>query len=141
MPDDLHETLFWADEVRLSPSARTMFASTRGLKPETKGWLAAFALDADGYVADKSGRPLSLWMSPTSGGWANAIEPAPFVPAAEGDGDMAWLALTDSDQGLVMVLRWDGRRFDEVARVQLPDKAGAATAVWLDQPVRSAPGV
>lgn len=109
-----------------------MFASTRGLKPETRGWVAAFELDAEGYVADPSGKPLSLFETPTSGGWANAIEPAPFVPAPEGDRDTAWIALTDSEEGLVMVLRWDGRSFEEVARVQLPDMAGAATAVWLN---------
>ena len=126
---DLHKTSFWADEVRLSPDARTLFGSTRGLKDETKGWLAAWSLDASGRVQGGDGaEPISRWQTPTSGGWANAIEPAPWTKA----GEPTLLALTDSEQGLVMIIKWDGKVFSEVSRVKLDGGAGAATAVWLD---------
>jgi hypothetical protein len=33
---------------------------------------------------------------------------------------------------MVLVLSWDGKRLEEVARVMLDDGAQAATALWLD---------
>ena len=47
-----------------------------------------------------------------------------------------WIALTDSQEGYVFVLSFDGFRIEEVARVKLEDGSGvevvgAATAVWL----------
>lgn len=81
----------------------------------------------------KFGEPLALWETPTSGGWANAVEPAPKgISTLTQDGGCDYLALTDSEEGLVMVLSWDGKAVEELARTKLPDGAGAATAVWLD---------
>jgi len=42
-----------------------------------------------------------------------------------------YIVLTDSDEGLVMVLSWDGRNFKEAARAKLDGGVGPATAVWL----------
>lgn len=124
-------TLYWADEVRVSPSSDYLYASTRGLEPETKGWFAVFRLLPSGLV--ESDTPLALWETPTSGGWANAVEPAPspLSTLRQKDGK-DYLALTDSEEGLVLVLSWDGEKVEEVARTKLEGKAGAATAVWLD---------
>ena len=44
---------------------------------------------------------------------------------------MEYLDLTDSEEGFVFVLGWDGKEVKEVARTKLDDGAGAATAVWL----------
>jgi carboxy-cis,cis-muconate cyclase len=66
-----------------------------------------------------------MWETPTSGGWANAIQPGPTVDGIE------YIALTDSAEGLVMVLSWDGREFKEAARAKLDEGVGPATAVWL----------
>jgi carboxy-cis,cis-muconate cyclase len=123
---DISAKLFWADEVRISPSKEYMFASTRGLEPSTKGYVSAFRLEPSGLLAEPL-EPLDLWQTPTSGGWANAIEPAPF----RGPKGEDLLALTDSEKGFVSVLSWDGKRFDEVSRAELPDGAGAATVQWL----------
>jgi carboxy-cis,cis-muconate cyclase len=125
LPEGKNSKLFWADEVRLSFDKRFLFASNRGLEPQTKGYVLAFMLDSTGLLSTT--QAITIWETPTSGGLANAIEPAPFD-----DGGMNWLALTDSELGLVMILSFNGEQFQEVARITLPDNAGAATVVWID---------
>lgn len=49
---------------------------------------------------------------------------------------MEYIALTDSEEGFVFILAFDGRELTEVARTKLKygneDRVvGAATAVWL----------
>ena len=136
IPDDKHENEFWADEVRLSTGPdRTrptyMYASTRGLKPETKGYVAVFGLNEDGTLASE--QALDIWETPTSGGIANAIEPAPWSVSTDGT---EYLSMTDSEEGWVFILGFDGKKIREVQRVNLgrtDDGAivKAATAVWL----------
>ena len=149
IPLEDKEEDYWADEVRTSLSdgeqPKYMYASTRGLKEGTKGRVAVYKLTRDGqidtsvgphasYKKDINSRDsdsslyaglLYLWETPTSGGWANAIQPGPTVDGIE------YLALTDSEQGYVFVLSWDGKGIKEVARTRLDHGAGAATAVWL----------
>ncbi|OAL33204.1 hypothetical protein AYO20_07521 [Fonsecaea nubica] len=144
---------YWADEVRTSLSSgdkpKYLYASTRGLKEGKRGYVAVYKLTNEGLVdtsvtAHPSYRKaaansqdvaynfgglyeglLYLWETPTSGGWANAIQPGPTIDGVE------YLALTDSEEGFVFVLGWDGVEVKEVARTKLNDGAGAATAVWL----------
>ncbi|KAJ0108600.1 muconate cycloisomerase 1 [Diaporthe amygdali] len=126
---------FWADEVRLSNTAedgvspRFLYASTRGLQPETKGYVAAYELNDDG---DINGPAVDIFETRTSGGLANAIEPAPGPISETGE---EFIALTDSEQGFVVILGFDGRKFREVAMTKLERENGevaqAATAVWL----------
>ncbi|ORY66930.1 Muconate cycloisomerase 1 [Leucosporidium creatinivorum] len=135
IPADLSPTLFWADEVRLSLSPSSsgpsyLFASTRGLVASQLGWVAVFRLDSSGLVASET--PLALWETPTSGGWANAVEPAPVGEWKDAEEGKEYIALTDSEEGYVFVLSWDGEKVEEVARTKLEGGAGAATAVWLD---------
>lgn len=133
IPDDKDEKKYWADEVRLSRpvsgSPRYLYASTRGLEKETKGYVAVFALDEDGRL---KGEALDIFETATSGGIANAVEPAPMVDGQEG---VEYLAMTDSQEGFVFVLAFDGNKIVEVARRQLVGEDGktlaAATAVWL----------
>lgn len=127
-----------------------MFASTRGLASGTKGWVAVFQLDEDGLVVpqgraekDELGDALCLWQTPTSGGWANAIEPAPtFLQGSRGSAQYA--VLTDSEVGVVRMLRLDVSAasqpsnvlIKEVATLDLGNDAQgklreAATAVWI----------
>ncbi len=132
IPEDKYEKEYWADEVRTSLSnggqPKYLYASTRGLEAGTKGYVAVFALTDEGRIDEKMGKGglLDMWETPTSGGWANAVQPGPTVEGVE------YVALTDSDEGLVMVLRWDGRKVKEVGRVKLEGgSVGAATAVWF----------
>ncbi|KIX07757.1 uncharacterized protein Z518_02411 [Rhinocladiella mackenziei CBS 650.93] len=150
IPADEREEEFWADEVRTSFShgdkPQYLYASTRGLKPEKKGYVAVFKLTEDGRIdsslrlatnmsdshangatldPDPYAGLLCMYRTATSGGWANAIQPGPTVDGVE------YLALTDSEQGYVFVLGWDGKKIREVARTRLDEGAGAATAVWL----------
>ncbi|KAF9027035.1 putative isomerase YbhE [Hymenopellis radicata] len=68
------------DTLMLSPSATTLFTTTRGATPATRGWLAAFPLTSSGLIA-----PL--------GGKANAID----VLSYPGEKDKVLLVLTDDD--------------------------------------------
>jgi len=137
IPGDKDPKDYWADEVRLANKWRDddgqpkyLYASTRGLKDSVKGYVAVIELDASGHL----GHTLHIWESPTSGGWANAIEPAPASAYKDGlDNKLQkeWLALTDSLEGFVFVLSFDGQLIEEVARVCLGEGQQAATAVWL----------
>lgn len=159
LPGDQTCDDFWADEVRTShlfvhpPSStstkananapRYLYASTRGLRPETKGYVVAYALGPEGHLA---GPALAIYETRTSGGLANAVEPAPAEVSRRllgGDKQEELIALTDSEEGWVVILGWDGRRFREVAATRLGSEeegdddgqarevVQAATAVWL----------
>lgn len=133
---------FWADEVRtselhvfpgLAAAPRWLYASTRGLDGGTKGYVAVYALDETGRMR---GPAEALYETRTSGGLANAVAPAPrrvyerLGLPLEGNGAEEFVALTDSEEGWVVVLGWNGRQLREVAAVRL-DGVQAATAVWL----------
>ena len=110
--------------------------------------MSVFALNDDGTFKDET--PIDMWMAPTSGGIANAIEPAPFHKSGNASGQH-FLSLTDSEAGIVLILGFDGKQLREVSRVELPwqqpaangaapdtadtrrdaDVVKAATAVWL----------
>ena len=137
IPEDKDPGAYWADEVRLSTGPDKtrppyLYASTRGLKAETKGYVAIFRLKENGMLASEEA--LDIWETPTSGGIANAIEPAPWQ--TEQDESAEYLALTDSEEGWVSMLCFDGQAVREVAKVNLGRTddglvVGAATAVWL----------
>lgn len=142
---------FWADEVRISTIGRDngrkprwLYASTRGLHPETKGYVAAYSLDEQGAL--ESTQAAAIYETRTSGGLANAIEPAPRTVYQRmglldsgndnDDNDIdEYIALTDSEQGWVTILAWNGKAFREVAATKLGGQDGAvvqaATAVWV----------
>ncbi|GAA5937329.1 lactonase family protein [Sporobolomyces koalae] len=132
IPKDHSPTAYWADEVRVSPSGKYLYCSTRGLEPRTKGWIAVYELCPAGLPTSTT--PVALYETATSGGWANAVQPAPGE-YNEADGT-EYLALTDSEQGFVFILSFDGSEVREVARTNLEldgheGVVGAATAVWL----------
>lgn len=128
---------YWADEVRYSTGPdplrpRYLYASNRGLDAATKGYVAAYKLNEEGYL--ESEQPIHIWETPTSGGLANAVEPAPWQKGQSEN--VEYLALTDSQEGWVSVLSFDGKEIKEVSKVNLGKTeegkvVGAATAVWL----------
>lgn len=134
IPDDKDPKDYWADEVRLSTQngsePRFLYASTRGLESTTRGYVAVFKILPSGEIADD--KPVDMFETATSGGWANAVEPAPL---RLGTGSVEYLAMTDSEEGWVFVLSFDGERVKEEAKVKLVSedgsRQGAATAVWL----------
>ena len=128
IPNEEDPSIYWADEVRLSlansSSPRYVFVSTRGLKHETKGYVTVCELNPEGTFKDLT--PLHIWQTPTSGGLANAIQPGPVVNGKE------YIALTDAQDGMVIIISWDGKQLEEVTRVTLDNGAHAATALWFD---------
>lgn len=143
IPPGRDPAAFWADEVRLSrwhDPPRYLYGSTRGLDEHTRGYVVVYAIDADGFLVGADGKQGGLvtrWETPTSGGIANAIEPAPRVMRDERGVEREYLALTDSQGGCVFVLSFDGQEMAEVARLKVTDGVDAgevvrcATAVWL----------
>jgi hypothetical protein len=135
LPEGRDCKLFWADEVRLSPSADLLFASTRGLEPQTKGYVAAWALTPSGRLAvpplDGDDTNLHRFETRTSGGWANAIAVCPEL----GPGGEVFLTLTDSEEGFVQVLSYTRDEgfevLDEVPVGSSGEHVGASVAVWL----------
>lgn len=158
IPEEQDEKLFWADEVRTIPDSsgvgNLLVASTRGLEKGTKGYVALFKLTSEGLIEAKEKEDkhawLDIWQTPTSGGWANAIEPCykvlhssqPSFINHSRTNQGQYMALTDSEEGFVMILSIETdtvkqtKHIVEIARVCLgkdeDDKVrGAATAVWL----------
>lgn len=129
--------LYWADEVRCStgPDAskpRYLYASNRGLVSGTKGYVAVYKLREDGTLESEDA--VDILETRTSGGLANAIEPAPWRKGYEGSDE--FMAMCDSEDGVVSILRFDGNKIEEVAMVELGKTedgkvVGAATPVWL----------
>ncbi|THH18830.1 hypothetical protein EW146_g2239 [Bondarzewia mesenterica] len=114
------------DTLRLIPSTSSrpspthIFATTRGAKPGTHGWLCVLELDertgllkevqrgTEGEGADE--HVVQRWETPSSGGKANAIELLAKADSDEG----VWIVLTDDDQteanAGVRILEWDRPR-------------------------------
>ncbi|KAG6826882.1 hypothetical protein H0H92_014062 [Tricholoma furcatifolium] len=135
---NLNPASFRGDTLLLTPSTPThpapqaLFATTRGAKSGTRGWLSVFPLDRDGMFADAdadadadAGPSQALqpeyWETPTSGGKANALDIMPKTGAGAGEEEEGvWVLLTDDDDvtasaseeqeggGGVRVLEWDG---------------------------------
>lgn len=137
IPAEKDPKLYWADEVRLSTGPdpekpKYMYASTRGLESHTMGYVAAFPIDEDGMFASETA--IDIWETPTSGGLANAIEPAPWRKGQNENEE--FLAMTDSQEGLVLALSFNGKHIKEVSRLSLGktddgEAVGAATALWF----------
>jgi carboxy-cis,cis-muconate cyclase len=125
------DTLMLTPSTPSEPSPLALFATTRGARAETNGWLTAFELDAEGLLVNSTDR----FETPTSGGKANAIdvrskEPEPGV----------WILLTDDTTvgpGL-RVIEWNGKSqggFNVVAAWpsdnDIKVMGGGSHAIWL----------
>ncbi|KAF8894682.1 hypothetical protein BD779DRAFT_1669152 [Infundibulicybe gibba] len=145
LPPDLPSDAFRGDTLLLTPSTpshptpHTIFATTRGSKTLTNGWLSIFSLGDDGLFSGKVER----FQTATSGGKANALDILPKAPEKT-DSEAVWIALTDDDEhtattggGGVRVLEWDGWNTNGVHEVtawppalQSPPEQDAAESSW-----------
>jgi carboxy-cis,cis-muconate cyclase len=152
---------FRGDTLRLGPSTsshpapRRLFATTRGAKPDIRGWLCVLDLDPktglllsappaqddDATTGDKYA--ISRWRTPTSGGKANAIEliARPAINGNDGEDEGVYVVLTDDDERSaagVRVLEWTPTEgFGVVAEWPSTEEGpevmeGGSHAVWLD---------
>lgn len=145
-------------EVRLSNTSLTLFASTRGLTPSTKGYLASFGVLPSGLLlspreaSTEEIKASYIWETKTSGGWANAIaicptspSSAPAADATNEEVDPIYLSLTDSEQGFVQIVEWTRAGgfsivdecllrapVDELGVKEEENVIGASCAVWYD---------
>ncbi|KAF5393003.1 hypothetical protein D9757_001314 [Collybiopsis confluens] len=103
-------SLYWGDEVALSSSGATLYASTRSRQSNFTGFIAAWALTSDGDIVDPNG--LFVVPTPAGGGTSNILSTAPS--------NDNMLILTDEDEDFVALynLTDDGREFIELARVK-----------------------
>jgi len=113
---------------------------------KTRGYVTAWSLDLSSPTSSgpliSPTSPRDSYLTPTSGGKANAIEWTPRYNL-EGLGgqqlEQDLLVLTDDEQGYILVMEWDGSDLKEMARTKLPGKSsedgvgdeGASHAVWL----------
>jgi carboxy-cis,cis-muconate cyclase len=109
-----------------------LIASTRGKTPATRGFVAVWTVDPSTGLLSPSDDDVVRFETSTSGGKANAVEPAFWAP----EGKEVFI-LTDDDHGWVSVLEYDGRAISVVDSVKLPGRTadgveeGASHAVWL----------
>ncbi|KAL8383447.1 hypothetical protein RB595_010579 [Gaeumannomyces hyphopodioides] len=122
---------YWSAEVMLSRSARFLWATARAWVNTTNhGYVNGFLLDREGRVV----KHMFQERTTTTGGYANAISPAPF-------GD-EWAAMTDVPSGYVQMWRMTGRAetglgieyagAEAVAKVDIVDGGCCANVVWYD---------
>ncbi|KAJ7579692.1 Lactonase, 7-bladed beta-propeller-domain-containing protein [Mycena floridula] len=131
------DTLLLTPSTPSHPSPSTIFATTRGGKSETRGWLSVFQLNADGTFADT----IERYETSTSGGKANAIDLYPkslVAGSVTTDVEPVWILLTDDDDaaGGIRVLEWDGWKTGGFREVAAWPAAGetmesASHAIWL----------
>ncbi|OAQ69228.1 muconate cycloisomerase I, MLE [Pochonia chlamydosporia 170] len=133
---------YWADEVRLSTESnpRYLFASTRGLESHTNGYVCVFGLNQNGTLTQTVA--IDIWETPTSGGIANAIEPAPWsTRVSQACPSKHFIAMTDSEACKVFILSFDGKTIcmvnSTVLEVPMRNQVGQkmlaqpATAIWV----------
>lgn len=149
--DAVRGTHYRGDTLRFSQDGRFLYATTRGMTPATRGYVAVWAVAPDGtlssldYQQAEAYAPVTRYQTPTYGGKANAVEAFPFHAGAwtEGSGGGGegggggkegevrvtkdWIVLTDDGEGWVWVLEFDVERgtVREVAGVQLGRQEGA----------------
>ena len=119
----LNSSLYWSDEVMISPSAKYLWATSRAHKAGTPGYISAFSISpTTGSIEEQ----LFLTETTTSGGAANAVAPAPFSDE--------FVALTDTEKGFVQIWQLntcdDGASAEVVAEISLPGGGCCANAVW-----------
>lgn len=126
LPSSSYNTsLYWADEVALSPSGKYLWATTRGRSSGTLGYISAFTLTDDGAIADQN----LVVETSTSGGAANAVAPSPFSDR--------FVALTDSEVGFVEIweLAANASTATMIAHLDMIDNSSGpgccANAVWV----------
>ncbi|KAJ5964107.1 uncharacterized protein N7479_003983 [Penicillium vulpinum] len=120
IPPGYPNSEYWSDEVRLSYSNSYIWATSRSHRSSYPGYISAFSISETGDILSQ----LFLTPTTTSGGMANAV--APSTSSDE------FVAITDSEKGLIQIWRFTGRRTEVVATLDLRDGGCCANAFWYD---------
>ncbi|KAJ7153419.1 3-carboxy-cis cis-mucoante lactonizing enzyme [Mycena crocata] len=116
-------SLYWGDEIVISSSGRTLYASTRSRNADFPGYISGWALNADGSLADT----LFVLPTPEAGGTSNILSVSPFNNTSK---DM--LVLTDQDTGFVALYALQNRDLVLLDRVNITGTNCCSGSVWLD---------
>lgn len=125
----LDTSLYWSDDVAVSPSGCFLYASSRARETNSTGYISAYELSSDGRIAQQ----LLLQPTTTSGGSANALAAAPWADS--------YVALTDTQERFVQIWKLERNATSAggmaveakvVGRVDVEDGGCCANAVWLD---------
>jgi carboxy-cis,cis-muconate cyclase len=129
LPVGTNGSNYWGDTLALSASAKYLWATTRAKDDGIPGYVAVYELNSDGAIVKEN----FLKETTTSGGVANALQPAEFSDR--------YVALTDNEIGFVEIWEMieDGNDAEVIARIDLADQGNAryasgccANAVWLN---------
>ncbi|USP81092.1 hypothetical protein yc1106_08366 [Curvularia clavata] len=118
-----------SNAVQLSRDGTTLFTSTRSWNnTQANGWVAAFALDAQGKLASTDA--LTYYEAPLSLSSAGGLRVAHWQEEGVSD----YMYLSDTQEGWMYVLSWvkETAKLEEMARLRYPDGAAPYEAVWLD---------
>ncbi|KIK67800.1 hypothetical protein GYMLUDRAFT_81328 [Collybiopsis luxurians FD-317 M1] len=117
-------SLYWGDEIALSSSGTTLYASTRSRQNSFTGFIAAWALTSDGDIVNPNGS--FIVPTPSGGGTSNILSTSPS--------NDNMLILTDQDEDFVALynLTSDGQQLVELARVNITGTNCCAGSVWVD---------
>ncbi|KAJ4479300.1 3-carboxy-cis cis-mucoante lactonizing enzyme [Lentinula aciculospora] len=117
-------SLYWGDEIALSSSGATLYASTRSRDDNSTGFIAAWALTATGDIVDPDG--LFVVPTPAGGGTSNILTTSPW--------NDNMLILTDEDMGFAALynLTNDGTKLVELSRVDISGTSCCAGSAWVD---------
>lgn len=103
-------SLYWGDEIALSSSGVTLYASTRSRDNNSTGFIAAWDLTATGDIVDPNG--LFIVPTPAGGGTSNILTTSPW------NDNMLILTDEDMDFAALYNLTNSGTQLVELSRVE-----------------------
>ncbi|KAJ7603324.1 3-carboxy-cis cis-mucoante lactonizing enzyme [Mycena polygramma] len=118
-------SLYWGDEIVISSSGNTLYASTRSRGADFPGYISGWALNPDGSLVDAAG--LFTLPTPEAGGTSNILSVSPWADESK---DM--LILTDQDMDFVALYELKGVELVLLDRVNITGTNCCSGSVWLD---------
>ncbi|KAJ3902584.1 3-carboxy-cis cis-mucoante lactonizing enzyme [Lentinula edodes] len=117
-------SLYWGDEIALSSSGVTLYASTRSRDNNSTGFIAAWDLTPTGDIVDPNG--LFIVPTPAGGGTSNILTTSPW------NDNMLILTDEDMDFAALYNLTNNGTQLEELSRVDISGTSCCAGSVWVD---------
>ncbi|KAL4919642.1 hypothetical protein BDW62DRAFT_209592 [Aspergillus aurantiobrunneus] len=136
IPDNVRgEFTFRGNTVQPSRDGRYLFTSSRSWNsPGANGYVAAFALNETGYLAEE--RALTFYEAPVSLGSAGGLRVALWTDKSNCDPNSLpdYMYLSDTSEGWMFILGWSpsDTSLDLVASYRYIENTTPYEATWLD---------